>query len=272
MRASSLALACVGSLALVASADAAITVRNHWTMGDADAGAVGATLADHTNASVGTWHLYTQPWPSPAPLSTYSADVPDASKLPAAGASAKSIALDGTDHFQYWANDWRYVDNWGMEAWVKPTALNTTQIVVYAGLPSTSGGIGMILANNQVRIHFGGKGSVTWDAPGLAADTWTHLAMVRDSGVTSLYVNGINVSPATAHTLEPLAPTAAIGVGSYSYGGGSYFNGKLDNIRLFTFTGGEFASSDLLVVVPEPTSLALIGLAGVCLMHRARRQ
>lgn len=268
MRVMHFALACVGSAALASSTQAAITVTNHWQMGEIDGRAVGATLMDHTKASAGSWNVFTQPWPTPAPTSVYSSDVPEATKLPTA--STMSIRLNGAERFNYWANDWKPTDNFGIEAWVKPAALSTTQVIVYAGLPSTSGGIGLMLSNSQVRIHYGGVGSVTWDAPGLAVNTWTHLAMVRNSGVTSLYVNGVDVSPATPHTATPLAPTSAFGIGSYQYGG-SNFTGNLDNIRLFTFTGGAFQSSDLLVVVPEPASLGLIGLAGVCLIRRARR-
>jgi hypothetical protein len=258
-------------LGVATFASATVVTTNMWKFGENDGRTGGQILVDHTTAATGSWSLYTQPWPTPAPTATYSSDVPAASKLPPGAASTLSVQLTTSNYWQYWANDWKPTDNFGMEVWVKPAALTGTQTIIYAGSPSASGGIGLRLDNALVSLHFGGVGSVSWAAPGLAVNTWTHLAMVRDSGITKLYVNGVDVSPATPRTATPIAPTSAFGVGSYSYGPGT-FTGNIDNLRLFTFTGGQFsAANDLMVVVPEPASMGLMALGALGLLHRCRK-
>lgn len=88
------------------------------------------------------------------------------------------------------------------------------------------------------------------------------LAMVRDSGITTLYVNGVSV--ATGLTTAENIPT-----GNFILRGP--FIGTLDRARFFTFTPGSFSTADLLVPVLEPASFVLIGF-GLAALGYARRR
>ena len=65
---------------------------------------------------------------------------------------------------------------------------------------------------------------------------WTHLALVRDSGVGTLYINGV----ASASFLDtPNPPAGRFAVGSDpQILGGETFTGLMDEVRVFTFAPG----------------------------------
>jgi hypothetical protein len=101
--------------------------------------------------------------------------------------------------------------------------------------------------------------------------------MVRDNGLTTLYVNG---AP-TAATIAP-APSAPLDyfmVGANKVGSGfeGRFKGAIDHVRVFAFDPGDFNPvTDLTYpVVPEPSAavLALVGFVAVAgrTIYRRRR-
>ena len=72
----------------------------------------------------------------------------------------------------------------------------------------------------------------------------------------------------------PAAPTQLnVGFNPFDSVGTSGFNGSINEIRLFTFTGGEFVEADLLqaATIPEPASVAFLGMGGLALMLRRRK-
>lgn len=81
--------------------------------------------------------------------------------------------------------------------------------------------------------------NVNWIAPpggvpgSFQADTWVHLALIRKGGVTTFYVDGVangTFSGAAVHGSPHV---------SVSPGGGSYFDGHLDEARVVHFTPDE---------------------------------
>lgn len=88
---------------------------------------------------------------------------------------------------------------------------------------------------------------------------WTHLALVRDNGIATFYVNGVSAGT-SANT--PVTPTGGFTIDAYT-STGSDFDGLIDEVRLFTFSPDQFSTSDLLlnapfrppVVVTDPATL-----------------
>lgn len=75
------------------------------------------------------------------------------------------------------------------------------------------------------------NGAVISSSDGLVtASTWTHLALVRVSGVAHLYVNGTSVGSVTAPTVTLFT------IGTYRYGGSVFtsdaFDGYIDEFRV----------------------------------------
>ena len=123
------------------------------------------------------------------------------------------------------------------------------------GWAASSNGISWIGGTNGVTGSF-------------AADTWVHLAMIRSGGNTQFYIDGVAQGSTFAG-----APTHGAAHASVSPGGASFFDGLLDEARVVTFTSGESTTNILnaLQGIPEPSTGALFGLAGLAMILRRRR-
>ncbi|WP_367875327.1 choice-of-anchor D domain-containing protein [Luteolibacter sp. Populi] len=134
-------------------------------------------------------------------------------------------------------------ENFGFEAWAKSTTTTGRHWLLYNG---NLGGDGWGLFQDGAsyfvycadRVQFGG-GSVT-------PDQWTHLAVVRVNGLTTLYVNGDAVA---SSTIAPNLPGGSFAAGAHqgNPGGGERWVGAIDEIRYFTFPPGQFVPRDLLL-------------------------
>ena len=83
--------------------------------------------------------------------------------------------------------------NFTIELWVKVTAVNTNQMILdFRTSTSDTGSAYLMIVNNSVRWNVGNVDRIT--STGLTANTWTHIAVVRNSGVTSLFVGGTKVT------------------------------------------------------------------------------
>lgn len=133
-------------------------------------------------------------------------------------------------------------------------------------------GFGVVSIADGVSGHGNGGGGAfgTFTA---TIGTEYRLAVVRDNGVATFYVDGV----AQAGTITNAHPVPSVlSMGFNRAGGGGtegLFTGELNEVRTFTFNAGEFATSDLLTAatVPEPSSTALLGLGGLALILRRRK-
>ncbi|HET9050024.1 MAG TPA: LamG domain-containing protein [Chiayiivirga sp.] len=260
-----------GSLLTVAlmttGAQAVVTTNNHWRLGEADAGAVNAGAgAASTVDGVGGFNLSRTGSP------TYTA------LTPAGIGSSLAMALDGSGA-QYQNTSGvasGLTDNFGVEAWVKSNGNVTgNAAIVYNGNSSVSGW-GLYRAGGTWAMLYGG---VVLGGTEPVTTEWTHLALVRDGGVSTVYVNGV----ATYSTTSGLnAPTGGVGIGGNSLTAGTeLFDGAIDEVRFFSFAPGAFSVDDLNLAPPPPPAMVPsmswlgqvllgLGLAGLALIGLGR--
>lgn len=164
------------------------------------------------------------------------------------------------------------LDNVGIEVWVRTSNLAQENKTLF--------GTGSTLTGLAIGYEGGQGGTVGWfgAAAGVAyvgnlvpasytAGDWIHLAVVRDGGTSTFYING------TASGTTGAAPNsigADPGIIGWAPGPGG-FEGDVAQARIFTFNQGEFSTSDLLFpAIPEPTTALLGGLGLLALLRRRR--
>jgi Concanavalin A-like lectin/glucanases superfamily len=216
---------------LSGAASATVTTIASYKLGEADAGAtVGALAANPTLPSVGAVNLPRIGAP------TYANTVPALTRP-----SPLSVAFNGTsDGFRLGSVLSTVTDNFGIEAWVRPTSNVGNGLIAYNGNTSTTGW-GLFRNGSSYAVLYGGN--VLQGATGsVELNQWTHLAVVRASGTTTLYKNGVSVATTG---VGPNVPAGGFSIGINPVINGEYFAGNIDEVRVFTFAAGQFTTSDL---------------------------
>jgi hypothetical protein len=133
--------------------------------------------------------------------------------------------------------------NYTIEMWVYPTTLtaNTDYWLAMYNNTGGSGSWGLTLS--------GQTGSLTakvslWMADfstakktttlTVAINRWSHIAVVRNSGVNTIYVNG--VADSSPYSSSIAITTNTVSVGYYSPSSNGYYNGYISNLRIVNGT------------------------------------
>jgi hypothetical protein len=160
----------------------------------------------------------------------------------ATGEVGKAFSFNGTDGYVSTSSVLlTATDNWTMDAWINPATVPQVGTVMTNGyddgIARADGyalGIGDGGGNsgNKLVGLFGGVAFIdsgyTFPAVDPANPHWYHVAMVRSSGTTSFYVNGVQ-TPITFNG-SPRVPTE-FRIGAEH--GTRFFNGLVDEVQLF---------------------------------------
>ncbi len=126
-------------------------------------------------------------------------------------------------------------DNYTMEAWINPAALNVLSLAFYNG--NDAGGYGFGIGVGAAGSNLSGiHGSLIWIESNYtfpSTGTWYHIVFLRNAGTTRFYVNGVVQSGTSAGT--PLTPNARATIGNQLDGSNlptRYFNGSVDEARI----------------------------------------
>jgi hypothetical protein len=222
----------------------------YWRMGEGDPHAAVGAGAETTTDSAGTNNLacFGEPF--------YSADVSPAAVTHTE--SRLSLGFSGFGAYAIGSLTTAAQDNFGLETWVKPTSVTSDQTIAYNGDTSTSGwGLRINGADSTYCALFGGI--EFFGSSPATPNVWTHLALVRDNGLSTLYVNGMAVGNTTA---VPNLPAGNFAVGAPPRSTNQFFTGEIDELRVFTFPLGGFSTNDFLLYqsAPEAATPALFEL------------
>ena len=145
-------------------------------------------------------------------------------------------------------------NNFGIELWVKARDVSGFKCLAYNG-DATASGWGLYQFGNSYGALFGGVTYIGMFSAPVTPGAWTHLALVRDNGVTKFYMDGI--ARATNTTAVPLLPTGRFAVGAAPQSlNQEFFNGSLDEVRVFTFEPGQFSPEYLSYQPKSPASFS----------------
>jgi hypothetical protein len=161
-------------------------------------------------------------------------------------------------------------DNFGVEVFVKADLGQPDNIFFSATGSDLSGSTGLIFemrGGNWAAAVPGNDwiGAITGTGQTASGD-WTSLAVIRNSGVSTFYINGVAQSRTT--TVQPtFGGGFHLGVQS---GGGQWFRGTMDELHVFTFNPGTDNPVAFLTPVPEP-SIPFLLLGGLAVLGRRGR-
>jgi hypothetical protein len=187
-----------------------------------------------------------------------------------AGSSAHLDTSDPSDNGYYSLGNFSDLptDNVAIGVYAKTGSLSGNGGTIFG--TGDGGGLDLSLAANG---WAGSLFNVAWIGPADGAvgsftpDTWVHLALIRADGITTFYIDGVAQAGTLANTPVNSSPHFSV-----KPGGSAYFDGSIDEARVVTFDSGESTSAILttLTGVPEPSSLAPLGLCCLALVRRRK--
>jgi hypothetical protein len=144
-------------------------------------------------------------------------------------------------------------NNVGVEVWVRTSDLAQNNKHVFGTGSNVNGlniGYDAAPANGSAgwfgaiagRTFVGTVGTANY-----TADQWIHLAVVREYGVSTFYVNGVASGTSVTAPNNATVPHFATNAGGAP---GGYFGGDVAEARIFTFDAGQFNTSYLLYPAP----------------------
>ncbi len=200
-------------------------------MGENDPG------AGHGNSSAGTVNAVGVENITFSGSPAYTTNV--GSRAVAATSSSLALSFSGSEYGT--RSILSQVNNFGFELWVNSATSLGSHCLAYNGDPGTSGW-GLYIFDGNFGALFGGVTFLFSSAP-VVAGTWTHVALVCDDGVASVYVDGVVVSTVNA---IPNPPSGILAMaGNPGNLGTDLFEGLMDELRVFTFSAGQFSTNDL---------------------------
>ncbi|MBA4852719.1 LamG domain-containing protein [Emticicia sp. BO119] len=152
------------------------------------------------------------------------------------GQTNAAYTFDGTSNYIEYTTNLLRKREYTMSAWVLANNITGgTQYILSQGETGTQTFQGLALTNSgwQFTSYNSWGAYYATSTTGLVANQWVHLTAVRTYQQLKLYVNGNLV--ATSYSTDNIPfKTSDIGrIGASSSGLSNYFNGKIDDVRLY---------------------------------------
>jgi hypothetical protein len=163
-------------------------------------------------------------------------------------------------------------NNWVVELSTYFTAPSVSALMCFSLGNTNASQIG-IDASGHLIFGTGSAATVFTSTPTLSSNAWHNIAWVNDAGTSEFYLDGALIGTDSVGNYGFSNNTSGNLVLFANYTGLAHFNGNLDNLRISTFSPGQFSTSDLMMnAVPEPGAWAsLLGGCGVLMGLRRRR-
>ncbi len=165
-------------------------------------------------------------------------------------------------------------NNFAVEFWVRTSNLTQSAISVFQTGNNNNGSLKIGIAGGVWTASYhnvGWIGATDGVGQAVTSGTWTHLAVIRDNGTSTFYIDGVAQSGTSNGTpVHNDSAHLAVNPGGFA---GNWFEGDLDEINTFTFVSGvdDPVAALSINAVPEPASTAFLGLSGLVFLLRRRK-
>jgi hypothetical protein len=163
--------------------------------------------------------------------------------------------------------------NFTVSAWINSNDLSGDHAILGNNAGPFSGNNTLHLVTRGTGLHEGFFANDTGPSGTLTTGTFTHVVWQFDSGQQSLFINGVAVGSSGGHAA--FGGTSKV-VSLESWGGGNFFNGKIDDVAIYNtpLRGGEIAflaagGNPQAVPTFGPVNFA-IGVVGGFTVHDAK--
>jgi hypothetical protein len=123
-----------------------------------------------------------------------------------------------------------------VEAFVFPTNVSGTQMIA-SKWSSASGPWQFFLSTNTANFSIttgSGQFDVQSAAGTIVANTWTHIAVVRQTTSLKIYINGTLSSTTSIGAVSVISRNDTVQIGARTFGGAPNFSGYISNLRTVT--------------------------------------
>lgn len=157
-------------------------------------------------------------------------------------------------------------DNFGIQVWLNPTSSGSNTFFTTDG-NSLSEALSFGMDGGNWTVSSRGS-TITGSAVSL--NTWISFGVIRNTGVTSLYINGaLSGTPVTTAAPQFEAGQIHLGV---TPGNESRYSGMMDELNVFTFDPLTDDPVTALNMVPEPSTWALLVVSLIVMTIFRRRR
>ncbi len=145
-----------------------------------------------------------------------------------------ALHFDGTDDYVVIPDDdaLDLTSNYTIEAWIKPHVFGQIKGIISKYHTSASNGFYVRLSLNSPYTGVSIDGTYTPNGV-LSADTWYHVAATNEGGsIRNIYINGVKQTLTGTATVKNVNSDPVRIASDY---GGRYFNGTIDEIRIWNY-------------------------------------
>lgn len=142
------------------------------------------------------------------------------------------VSFDGTNDYASSSNSSSLTLSNAMTigAWVK--ASSTSSAVILAKNDGTNFSWELALESGKLIGRVNAAGNVAQSTSTVSTSTWTYVAMSFDGSTINLYVNGV-LDGTTSYVSSVNTTTVAVSIGRRLSGTPGYYNGLLDDVRIY---------------------------------------
>ena len=150
-----------------------------------------------------------------------------------------SALFDGTGDYMQVADGSTYdlfafgTNDWTIEMWIRPAVSGTVRYLLDARNAAGSVAVAIVWQlRNDNKLYAYANGSFWATSSGtISANTWTHIALVRDGDALRQYINGTEDGGRTGIALANFIDNQGL-FGTYHAKTAAFWNGHMDEIRI----------------------------------------